>query len=299
MRENQLLAHIHARSANLAAAFGQVVVGPGDDCAVVRAGSGALLLLTVDQLVEGRHFAADVPAADIAHKCIARSVSDIAAMGGTPAWALATGLLPRGFAHADALFDAMSRAAREMSAPLVGGDVAVWDGALVLTCTVGGTPHAERGPVLRSGARPGDELWVTGRIGGSVRSGRHLRFTPRVAVGAWLCDALGPDLHAMMDVSDGVGIDASRLAAASGARAVIDLPRVPLHDDASDALAAIGDGEDYELLFAAAPGLALPARAPDGTPLTRIGSVARGAGCVAIDAAGREHDCAQRGWEHA
>jgi thiamine-monophosphate kinase len=113
MRENQLLAHIRARSADLAAAFGEVVVGPGDDCAVVRAGSGALLLLTVDQLVEGRHFDADTPAADIAHKAIARSISDIAAMGGTPAWALATGLLPRRYGQAETLFDAMSRCARD------------------------------------------------------------------------------------------------------------------------------------------------------------------------------------------
>ncbi|MBX3403075.1 MAG: thiamine-monophosphate kinase [Phycisphaeraceae bacterium] len=299
MRENQLLAHIHARSADLVAAFGEVVVGPGDDCAVVRAGTGSLLLLTVDQLVEGRHFAADAAAAEIAHKAIARSISDIAAMGGTPAWALATGLLPRHYERADELFDAMSAAARQMGAPLVGGDIATWDGALALTCTVGGAPHPARGPVLRAGARPGDDLWVTGRIGGSLRSGRHLRFVPRTTIGAWLCDALGPALHAMIDISDGVGVDSARLAAASGIRAVIDLPRIPLHDGVVDPLAAIGEGEDYELLFAVAPGSALPPQAPDGTPLTRIGRCAEGSGCIALDSGGHEHDCAHRGWEHA
>lgn len=299
MRENQLLAHIHARSADLAAAFGDVVVGPGDDCAVVRAGNGSLLLLTVDQLVEGRHFAANAPPPQIAHKAVARSISDIAAMGGTPAWSLATGLLPRHWAHADALFDAMSHAAREAGAPLVGGDIATWDGPLVLTCTVGGTPHPTRGPVLRRGACPGDGLWVTGQVGGSLRSGRHLRFTPRVSIGVWLCDTLGSALHAMIDVSDGVGIDASRIAAASDLRAIIDLQRVPLHADATDPLAAIGEGEDYELLFAAAPDAALPAHTPDGTPLTHIGLFTAGSGCIALDAGGREHDCAQRGWEHA
>lgn len=298
MRETDLLAHIARRSADLPSAFGAVVVGPGDDCAVVRAGPGALQLLTVDQLVEGRHFAPGTPVSDIAHKLIARSVSDIAAMGGTPAWALATGLLPRDFPHADSLFDCMARSARALGAPLIGGDIATWDGALVLTCTIGGAAHATRGPVLRSGARPGDDLWVTGRIGGSLRSGRHLRFVPRVSIGTWLCDTLGPALHAMIDVSDGVGIDASRLAAASGVRAIIDLPRVPLHDDVSDPLAAIGDGEDYELLFAAPPRAALPSAAPDGTPLTRIGRFAEGAGCIAIDARGGEHDAATRGWEH-
>lgn len=299
MRENQLLAHIHARSANLAAAFGDVVVGPGDDCAVVRAGPGVLLLLTVDQLVEGRHFAPGEGPSLIAHKAIARSISDIAAMGGTPAWALATGLLPRHYERADELFDAMSAAARQMGAPLVGGDIATWDGALALTCTVGGTPHAARGPVLRAGARPGDDLWVTGRIGGSLSSGRHLRFVPRTTIGAWLCDTLGPALHAMIDVSDGAGIDAWRIAAASGIRAVIDLPRIPLHDGVDDPLAAIGEGEDYELLFAAAHGSVLPPYAPDGTPLTRIGRLTEGTGCIAVDGSGREHDCAQRGWEHA
>lgn len=298
MRENDLLAHIARRSADLPSAFGAVVVGPGDDCAVVRAGPDTLQLLTVDQLVEGRHFAPDTPVARIAHKLIARGVSDIAAMGGTPTWALATGLLPRNYAYANELFDCMANAARSLGAPLVGGDIATWDGALVLTCTVGGAPHPARGPVLRSGAQPGDELWVTGRIGGSLRSGRHLRFVPRVNVGTWLCDSLGASLHAMIDVSDGVGIDASRLAAASGVRAVIDLPRVPLHDDVHDALAAIGDGEDYELLLAAAPGAALPAHAPDGTPITRIGRFTSGEGCIAIDARGREHDASARGWEH-
>lgn len=298
MRETDLLAHIARRSADLPSAFGAVVVGPGDDCAVLRAGPGMLQLLTVDQLVEGRHFASGTAASDIAHKLIARSVSDIAAMGGTPSWAMATGLLPRDFPHADSLFDCMSRSARGLGAPLVGGDIAVWDGALVLTCTVGGAPHAMRGPVLRAGAKPGDDLWVTGRIGGSLRGGRHMRFVPRVTIGTWLCDTLGPALRAMIDVSDGVGIDASRLAAASGVRAVIDLPRLPLHDDVSDALAAIGDGEDYELLFAAAPGAAIPSSAPDGTSLTRIGRFTPGAGCIAIDARGGEHDGATRGWEH-
>lgn len=298
MRENDLLAHIARRSADLSSAFGAVVVGPGDDCAVVRAGPGTLQLLTVDQVVEGRHFASDTPVADIAHKLIARSVSDIAAMGGTPTWALATGLLPRDDPQADALFDCMAQSARAMGAPLVGGDIAAWDGERVLTCTVGGSPHPARGPVLRSGAQPGDELWVTGGIGGSLRSGRHLRFVPRVNVGTWLCDTLGASLRAMIDVSDGVGIDASRLAAASGVQAVIDLPRLPLNDGVHDALAAIGEGEDYELLFAVAPSAALPTHAPDGTPLTRIGRFSQGKGCIAIDSRGRQHDAASRGWEH-
>jgi len=298
MRETDLLAHIADRSKGLTGAYpGVVVVGPGDDCAVVRVGEGDTLL-TVDQLVEGRHFAPQTAVDLIARKAVARSISDIAAMGGTPRWGLATGLLPRGYGHADALFDAMARWGIEFGAPLVGGDVAMWDGGLVLTCTVGGVPHAVRGPVLRSGARTGDELWVTGRVGGSLASGRHLTFVPRVAEGGWLCDVLGTDLHAMIDVSDGVGRDAARLGAASGVAVEIDLSRVPLHQGVGDSVRAIGEGEDYELLFAAAPGASLAAATLQGTLLTRIGRFAVGSGCVSVDARGGRLEVSQRGWEH-
>ena len=100
MRESDLLQHIARRSADLhglSGAFGEIVTGPGDDCAVVRTAAGDLLLITVDQVVEGRHFAPDMPLDLIARKAVARSVSDIAAMGGVPAWGLATGLLPSGY----------------------------------------------------------------------------------------------------------------------------------------------------------------------------------------------------------
>lgn len=298
MRESELLAHIADRSADLAARFPGVVVGPGDDCAVVRAEGD--LLLTVDQLVAGRHFEPGTLVELIARKAVARSVSDIAAMGGTPRWGLATGLLPRGYEQADALFDAMARWGREFGAPLVGGDVATWDGGLVITCTVGGAVHPRRGAVLRSGARVGDELWVTGRIGGSLGSGRHLEFTPRVKEGQWLCDTLGTDLHAMIDVSDGVGIDAGRIAAASGVGVEIELENVPRHEGVEAALRAIGDGEDYELLFAVKAGARLPDVAPTGTQLTRIGRVVAGpaGSCIAIDAGGKRIDVSRQGWEH-
>lgn len=298
MRETELLSHIAMRSADLAGRFPGVVVGPGDDCAVVRVEGE--MLMTVDQVVAGRHFEAGTAVEMIARKAVARSVSDIAAMGGTPRWGLATGLLPRGFEEGDALFDAMARWGREFGAPLVGGDVAVWDGGLVITCTVGGAVHAERGAVLRSGARVGDEVWVTGRIGGSLESGRHLSFVPRVAEGAWLCDVLGAELRAMIDVSDGVGIDAGRVAAASGVGIEIELERVPRHEGVEDALRAMGDGEDYELLFVVAAGALKEGATGNGTRLTRIGRVVEGqaGSCVAVDAKGARVDVSQRGWEH-
>ncbi|MEZ6164121.1 MAG: thiamine-phosphate kinase [Phycisphaerales bacterium] len=188
MDESRLHDHIYARSGSLSLTNGELLVGPGDDCAVLRTPSGDLQLLTVDQLVEGRHFEPGTDLDLIARKAIARSVSDIAAMGGQPAWALATGVLPQGYAHADALFDAMHRWGNHWHCPLVGGDIASHaspDHPLTLTVTVGGTMPLGSMPVLRSGAKPGDLLYVTGQIGGSFESGWHLRFEPRVEVGQW------------------------------------------------------------------------------------------------------------------
>ncbi len=291
----------------------QVVVGPGDDCAVVRTGSGDQVLLTVDQLVEGRHFASGTPVDRIARKIMARSVSDIAAMGGTPNWALATGALPAEYEKADALFDSMARWANHWGCPLVGGDIAIFEpagnvvvdgepaaqGAMVLTVTVGGSPHVRRGPVLRSGARAGDALWVTGRLGGSLASGRHLTFEPRVREGTWLCDRLGEHLHAMIDLSDGLGIDAGRVAAASGTRVEIDAYRLPMHEGVNDRLAAMGDGEDYELCFTTTGTIELPGTCEEtGTLLTRIGCVKAGGGCVAVDEKGTAIDVSRLGWDH-
>ena len=125
MRESELHAHIAARSIGLVAGGGyEIVVGPGDDCAVLRSPKGEISLLTVDQLVEGRHFTPETSIDLIARKAIARSVSDIAAMGGTPVWSLASGTLPKDYRHANELFDAMSRWAKHWQCPLVGGDIA-------------------------------------------------------------------------------------------------------------------------------------------------------------------------------
>ncbi|MCB9845041.1 MAG: thiamine-phosphate kinase [Phycisphaeraceae bacterium] len=295
MREMDLLAHIASRSADLGS-FPGVVVGPGDDCAVVRTGSGDLLLLTTDHLVLGRHIAPDAPVEAIARKAIARSVSDIGAMAGRARWGLGTGALPKGYGSGDALFDAMARWARHWGCPLVGGDVSGVEGPLMLTVMVVGEPHRTRGPVLRSGARPGDGVYVTGRIGGSLASGRHATFEPRVVEGAWLADVLGERLHAMMDISDGLGIDAGRLGAASGVRVEIDGDAVPLHEGAGPVERAIADGEDYELLFAA-EGDVPRACETAGTAITRIGRVTEGTGCVLV-VEGREREILGEGWEH-
>ena len=295
MRESDLHRNIFARSADLGAAFPGIVVGPGDDCAVVRTSGGEELLLKVDQVVEGRHFTAQTPVDLIARKAIARAVSDIAAMGGTPRWGMASGVLPAGYPHADELCARLAHWGRVFAAPLVGGDIAAGQAgsSLVLGVSVIGVPHGTRGPVLRSGARVGDEVWVTGKIGGSFVSGRHLTFEPRVREGTRLCDTLGADLHSMMDVSDGLGRDAGRMAAASNVRIVIEGSRMPLHAEAKDITSAAADGEDYELLFCAAAGSKI-----DAAIATRIGRVVAGSGCGLEIGNGRVMDAGEMGWEH-
>lgn len=311
MLETNLLAHIAARSAGLAHAFPWVEVGPGDDCAVIDLGGGPLLL-KVDQVVEGRHFVAGTPAPLIARKALGRTLSDIAAMGGEGVCGLAACVLAAGTSQhgATALFDALFEWAQTWRCPIVGGDISTHtqpQGPLTLSISLLGRAHPLRGPVLRSGACAGDSLFVTGRLGGSFEAGtglgRHLEVTPRVAEGAWLAEHLGPSLHAMMDVSDGLGIDSGRLARASGVRVIIERDAVPLNAGAAIGNALL-DGEDYELLFAVASEAAarLPAAFPHtGVPIARIGRIeapdARGAGAWLIDAAG-ERDVSDVGWQH-
>lgn len=296
MDESTLLAHIADRSRGLAGGAGwSVPVGPGDDCAVVHSAGGQTLLLTVDQLVAGRHFEPGTDTDLIARKAVARSVSDIAAMGGTPAWGLATGLLPPGYPHADTLFDAMARWARRWSCPLVGGDVAFHgspDHPLTLAVTVGGVMPDGVAPVLRSGAKPGDGVFVTGDIGGSFETGHHLRFEPALEAGT---HAAAHGAHAMIDLSDGLGRDAGRVAAASGVVIELDAGAIPLRVAARPWRDAIADGEDYGLLIVG-PDACAPAGA------TRIGS-ARGVspgerpGAWAIDG-DRRVDVTGLGWDH-
>lgn len=321
MRESELLTHIYARSASLAARFPHVLVGPGDDCAVLGlpdAPARPRLLLTVDHLVESRHFKAGTPLDLVARKAIARAVSDIAAMGGSLSpfgAALATAALPPDFpqSHADTLFDAMSKWALHWHCPLVGGDIASFapatpPGPITLTVTVLGAPHPTRGPVLRSAAQIGDAVYVTGILGGSLDPatglGRHLTFEPRITEAAWLCDCLGDRLHSMMDISDGLGRDGARIADASGVALELEAASIPLAPGVPDWRNAITDGEDYELLFTADSGAVLPAACPStGTPLVRIGTVAPPAPrtlgrCLLKTGDGRMTDISESGWEH-
>ncbi len=307
MHEDTLLQHIANVTRDLPLAFPRVVVGPGDDCAVVRVGEGSdgeCVLLKTDQVVEGVHFAKGTDVSLIARKAIARPLSDIAAMAGRPIGAMVTVTLSRSTSQDEAtlLADAVHEWGRRFRCPIVGGDIATFgtgDGPMVIGVSVAGVPHASRGPVLRSGARRGDGVYVTGVVGGSFEAGtgggRHLDFEPRLEVASALADLLGGSLHAMMDTSDGLGIDAGRLARVSGVAVEIEERAIPLGEP--EVLAAIARGEDYELLFAVDLGAAVPASLA-GVAITRIGRIAEGTGCVLLRNDGARLDIARQGWEH-
>jgi len=243
-RESAFLAWVRRRQLP----GGGVRVGIGDDAALVGD-----IILKVDAVVEGTHFSRATPA-QIGHKAMARPLSDLAAVAGIPRWALVSIVLPRGrgFATAKAVYRGAERTARRFGVRIVGGDLTVTRGAMVVTVTIAG----EKGPhgfVKRSGARPGDRVFVTGPLGGSLL-GKHLSFTPRVR------EALKLRPTAMIDISDGFAIDLHRLCEASGVGAQVDLSKVPI-SAAAKRLArrtgrrpidhALNDGEDYELLYTA------------------------------------------------
>jgi thiamine-monophosphate kinase len=319
MREWELLEHVRRLSASQAREFPHVVVGPGDDCAVVQA-PGHELLLKVDQVVEGRHFPSpgsweqgSYPRGMtreafldlVARKAVARALSDIAACAGSPLAGLVAACVPERFPDeaAVALAGALHQWGRHWGCPIVGGDVASWEKAdgLVVSVSIVGAPGA-RGIVARRGARVGDAVYVTGRLGGSLEAdglGRHMTFEPRLKEAAFLAERLGTGLHAMMDVSDGLGIDAARLGAASEVGIELEASRVPLNPGV-DVTRAARDGEDYELLFVADDGVDVPARCPaTGCEITRIGRVVEGNGAVLRMADGSVRDISRSGWEHA
>jgi thiamine-monophosphate kinase len=282
-----------------------VEVGPGDDCAVLRVG-GERLLVTTDQVLDGVHLSLTRhgPAA-AGRKAAARNLSDIAAMAGRPLAMVATVAAPADLAQADAqaIYEGLRAAADEFACPLVGGDVAAWvreGDHLVVSVTAFGLAGGVE-PVRRSGAKVGDAVCVTGRLGGAWRGRRHLSFTPRIAEARALAEH-GP-LTAMIDVSDGLARDLAHVCEASGVAAELEADAIPLSDEAAaeeDPLAAaLHDGEDYELLFTlpaeAADGLA--AHAPFAAGVTRIGTIAAGSGLTLLRG-GRREALEPRGWEH-
>lgn len=228
----------------------RVPVGIGDDAAVVRTPDGRDLVLKTDMVVENVHFTRKTSRPeDWGYKAVAANLSDLAAMGAEPLYVLASIGLPRGTrpAEARAIQRGMERAMRPAGVRLVGGDTCRSERVTIAVFAAGTVKRGKM--LLRSGARAGDALFVTGKLGGSLASGRHLRFTPRLAESRFL--AAHYRVKAMMDVSDGLAKDLRLLGAESRVGFEVFEKALPLHPDARKrgAEAAFLDGEDFELLF--------------------------------------------------
>jgi thiamine-monophosphate kinase len=219
--------------------------GIGDDCAV-RPPARRRQLITVDPVIYGRHFDDAVPPRAVGEKLLKRNLSDIAAMGGRPTAAVLALILDARTRQSwlEEFHRGLAVAARRFHVPIVGGDVAQADGVVVAALTLLGEAAGPR-VLTRSGAKRGDWIYVTGVLGGSVPSGHHFDFAPRLREGSWLTRQ--PEVVAMMDVSDGLAKDLHALTP-PGTRPAIDAADVPVRRGVG-LEAALTDGEDYELLF--------------------------------------------------
>ena len=303
LKEFDLIRGLVEASAGVSTDDPRVRVGPGDDLAVLRPVSGELLA-GVDQVLDGVHF--DLPrlraegedAMDlIARKAVNRNLSDVAAMAALPLAVFAAVALPRDLPQADAqrLGQALDEAAASADYPCrcLGGDISVWDGPLTVSVTVLASASGVE-PVLRTGARPGDRLFVTGALGNTQRTQHHLRFTPRLKVARTLASDPATRPAAMLDLSDGLGGDLAHLTP----NALIQAASLPLRGDATRR-GALNDGEDHELLFAVRPHVELPSEV-EGVPLAEIGVVTAEGG-LRIQEGGRTRSFEQAGvagWEH-
>jgi thiamine-monophosphate kinase len=324
--ETELIEMVRAR----AAAGSGVHVGIGDDCAVLEAGGGRLLV-TTDLLLEEVHFRRRyAEPADIGWKAMAVNLSDIASTGGRPRWAVVALAVPTGTPAADveAFYAGALELAGAHDVAIVGGDTAQSPAGWLVNVTVIG--EAVR-PALRSGARPGDVVAITGAVGASgaglavLEHGRalpglpaaararavaaHLRPRPRVVEGRRMADT--GDLTAMIDLSDGLATDLRHITRESAVGARVHLDRVPVDDSARAVGAALGrdpldwatsGGEDYELLLTCGAGaferLAATVRGATGVALTAIGEITAGPPHIEwLDAAGRARPVAA-GFEH-
>lgn len=255
LSENEFLNWLQSSTTNA-----QTVVGIGDDAAISKLPSGSQLVSCTDTVLDGVHFDSTTTELDrIGHKAIAVNLSDIAAMGAIPTSALIALTVPRSFSskQVEQLLGAITTTAAKYSVDVIGGDTTSWDHPLAISVTVLGELQSD--PWLRSGAEPGDLLFVTGPLGGSIL-GKHLDFQPRFDI----VDRLQgkPLVNAAIDISDGLALDLQRLAQASRIKARIEASSIPISEAARELSQADGtspldhalsDGEDFELLLAITP----------------------------------------------
>ena len=330
--ELSLLSQIRSRAARTS--NGAIILGIGDDCALLRLGSGEELAVTTDLSIAGRHFQLDWhPPESVGHRALARGLSDLAAMGARPVAAFLSLGLPRDLTKSSAnrrgwitrFYDGLLALAEIHKTPLAGGDLAESPVPVADIVLIGAVPRGKA--LLRSGARPGHLLYVTGGLGGSsaglahlselaaastppgqatglkiapnlpTQLAAHLYPQPRVPQGLWLRQrALAT---AAIDLSDGLSTDLAHLCTESGVTAEVDAGLLPIHPGASMDQALHG-GEDYELLFTAP----LSARIPgfiSGVPITRIGRILRAGkdrSLVTLITTQGKHPLEPHGWEH-
>ena len=289
-----------------------VVTGVGDDCAVLDLGvPEKLILFKTDAVVEGVHFTRATPPEKIGRKALARCLSDIAAMAGTPTAALVTIALPADFdaAFVVKIYDGLNALAAKQAVAIVGGETTTNPERILISISLLGTvPRAK--PLLRSGAKVGDAIFVTGELGGSLAA-KHLEFEPRLAEARWLAEHFS--IHALMDLSDGLAGDLRHILNASRLGAQILKTAVPVSRAAKLAargnssakpafVAALTDGEDFELLFTVASKDAVKLldawkqKFPD-VKLSCIGKIVAGAGILIRDKHG-SHQFNAPGYVH-
>ena len=314
MSEKALIARIRRK----AVPGRSIVTGIGDDSAVLKIPKGHQALVTTDFSLEGVHFRLEWhPPESVGHRCLARGLSDIAAMGGEPVAAFLSLALPRKLPQkwVDGFMRGFLRLADEYGVSLAGGDTAESPtGVLADIIVLGSVPTGK--VILRSGARPGDRIYVTGQLGASAATlklllegksrirpsnfRRHFYPVPRIDVGRFLREK--NLASAMIDISDGLSTDLAHICEESGVGAEIleqAIPKAtigkPAH--AVDIRFALHGGEDYELLFTAQQGKRIPSRIA-GVGITQIGQIQRTKNIVMINERGTARELRPQGWQH-
>ena len=290
-----------------------IPLGIGDDAALLAQQTGKQTVVTTDMLMDGTDFIlSECGPAAAGRKALAVNLSDLAAMGAKPVAAFVSLAVSKkdgdeqALAVAKGIFEGVLPLAEEFECAIAGGDTNSWNGPLVISVTAVGEVPVDRA-WLRSGAKSGDAILVTGKFGRSIE-GRHLTFTPRVREALKLQE-MKTEVHAAIDVSDGLSLDLSRICSASGCGALVELAQIPLTLETSEHCGndlpaawrhALTDGEDFELILAVPPLEAerLLGEQPLGVQLTQIGTFTTGTGLKQKLPSGEVLPLEPRGYEH-
>lgn len=278
-----------------------VLKGIGDDTAVLKKTGKGLELFTTDMLIENRHFKLkEATGYEIGRKALAVNISDIAAMGGRPTHAVIAVGIPQHtpVSFLKEMYRGFQSLAKEYKVNLVGGDTNRSEKLVISVALLGEVEPKQL--VTRSGAKNGDVIFVTGFLGGSYRSGRHLNFTPRVAESRFLVENF--KLHSMMDISDGLASDIRRLCEESAVGARLCAEAIPVARGAKGLRAALEDGEDFELLFTLSPKeaarLTLDPRRRTYAPFSPVGRIVAKSEGIKIFKAGSRKKLEAGGFDH-